>query len=309
MMPSENASFFIEELIPTEQRNPATEGIDELTTEEVLGKINEQDLGVAIAIQQAIPSIAVVVDKIVSALKNEGHLFYFGAGTSGRLGVLDASECPPTYGTKPEQVQAYIAGGDYALRHAVEGAEDNYQAGYDEMMSLESKPGDVVVGISASGRAAYVSGVMDAAKQKQCFSVFLTNNLQADLIPKVDQAIIVPVGPEVIAGSTRMKAGTAQKLVLNMLTTATMIQLGKTYSNCMVDVQPTNNKLKQRAVRMVSALTGVNEKEAEDALRVTRFQVKPAVVMLKHRLSHTQAIRHLSFHQNKLRLALEHPPQ
>jgi N-acetylmuramic acid 6-phosphate etherase len=305
---SQDLPSTIKELIPTEQRNPATEGIDELTTEGVLSKINEQDMGVAMAIQQAIPSIAVVVDKIVAALKSEGHLFYFGAGTSGRLGVLDASECPPTFGTKPEQVQAYIAGGDYALRHAVEGAEDQYQAGYDEMMSLASKPGDVVVGISASGRAAYVSGALDAAKEKQCFSVFLTNNPQADLIAKVDQAVIVPVGPEVIAGSTRMKAGTAQKLVLNMLTTATMIQLGKTYSNWMVDVQPTNNKLKQRATRMVATLAAVSEAEAEDALRVTRFQVKPAVVMLKLRLSHTQAVRHLSFHQNKLRLALENPP-
>jgi N-acetylmuramic acid 6-phosphate etherase len=305
---SEDSPSTIQDLIPTEQRNPATEGIDELSTEGVLSKINEQDMGVAMAIQQAIPSIAVVVDKIVNALKTEGHLFYFGAGTSGRLGVLDASECPPTYGTQPEQVQAYIAGGDYALRHAVEGAEDNYQAGYDEMMSVESKHGDVVVGISASGRAAYVAGVLNAATEKNCFTVFLTNNPQAELISKVNQAIIVPVGPEVIAGSTRMKAGTAQKLVLNMLTTATMIQLGKTYSNWMVDVQPTNNKLKQRATRMVSALAGVSEQEAEDALRVTRFQVKPAVVMLKLRLSHTQAVRHLSFHQNKLRLALAHQP-
>lgn len=298
----------ISQLIPTEQLNPATGDIDLLSTEGVLRCINQQDAQVAEAVAKAIPQIGVVVDRIVRALQGEGHLFYFGAGTSGRLGVLDASECPPTYGTPPEWVQAFIAGGDPALRNAIEGAEDSLESGVQDLNTANPQPGDVVVGISASGRAAYVVGALQAAREKGCFTVALTCNPGAEFVAMVDQPIIVAVGAEVIAGSTRMKAGTAQKLVLNMLTTATMIQLGKTFSNWMVDVQPTNNKLKQRATRMVSALAEVSEQEAADALRITHFQVKPAVVMLKLRMSHTQALRHLQIHGNKLRQALQASP-
>lgn len=294
-------------VIPTEQVNPRTVDIDVLSTAEVLRKINAEDQGVAQAVAQAIPQIAMVVDAIQQAFENGGRLFYFGAGTSGRLGILDASECPPTYGAPPSLVQAFIAGGDIALRNAVEGAEDSVEMGQEDVSKAGVQAGDVVVGISASGQAPYVVAVMESARALGCFTAGLTCDPNSKLAKAAEQAIVVEVGPEVIAGSTRMKAGTAQKLVLNMLTTGAMIQIGKTYQNLMVDVQPANLKLKARARRMVAALSGTTMEEAERLLDLTQYQVKPAVIMAKEQVDLPEAQRRLKAASGKLRLALDSP--
>lgn len=291
-------------LMPTEQVNPNTRDIDQVSTRSVLEKINAEDALVAAAVARAIPQMAPVVDKIVEAFNRNGHLFYFGAGTSGRLGVLDASECPPTYGVSGERVQAFIAGGEYALRNAVEGAEDSEPSGREDFKKANAQPGDVVVGISASGRAAYVVGALRAAREAGCFTVALSCNADASFCKEVDQAIVVEVGPEAVTGSTRMKAGTAQKLVLNMLSTGAMIQWGKTYENLMVDVQPTNLKLKERARRIVSVLADVTPEEAGLVLDETGYQVKPAVVMLRLGVTHEAALEKLNSVSGKLRAAL-----
>jgi N-acetylmuramic acid 6-phosphate etherase len=296
-------------LIPTEQINPRTEDIDLLSTEDVLHRINAEDRLVADAVAQAIPQIAAVVDAIRTAFEREpagerGRLFYFGAGTSGRLGVLDASECPPTYGTPPDWVQAFIAGGDVALRQAVEGAEDSAELGAADAEKAGLRAGDVAVGISASGGAPYVTAAMRAARERGAVTACITCNASSPLAEAVEHVIAVDTGPEVIAGSTRMKAGTAQKLILNMLTTGAMIQLGKTYRNLMVDVQPTNRKLRERARRMVGALGGVSPEEAERLLAETDHQVKPAILMARATLSPDEAREHLRQSGGKLRPAL-----
>ncbi|MBY0406027.1 MAG: N-acetylmuramic acid 6-phosphate etherase [Cyanobacteria bacterium] len=307
-------------LVPTEKRNPDTTEIDLLSTEEMLYKINQQDAQVALAVEKAIPQITPVVDKITEAFQRGGHLLYFGAGTSGRLGVLDASECPPTFGSEPHQVQAFIAGGDDALRHAIEGAEDSEISGWNDFQAAQSQPLDVVVGISASGRAAYVNGALNAAKSAGCITVALSCNPDALFCKLADYSIVVEVGPEALSGSTRLKAGTAQKLVLNMLTTGAMIQLGKTYENLMVDVQPTNKKLRERARRIVEILgksekrtknlengegREITESSSQMALELTGYQVKPAVLMVRFDLSLEEAQNLLDSHQGKLRAAIQ----
>jgi N-acetylmuramic acid 6-phosphate etherase len=267
------------DLIPTEQANPRTRQIDQLSTLEMLRLLNQEDQGVALAVAAALPMIAQVVDAIVQSMSAGGRLFYFGAGTSGRLGVLDASECPPTYGTPPDLVQAYIAGGETALRHAVEGAEDSPELGRADAEKAVFSPQDVVVGLSASGGASYVLAVMESARAKGCVTACISCYSGSKLAEAVDFPIIAEVGPEPIAGSTRMKAGTAQKLILNMLTTGAMIQQGKTYRNLMVDVQPTNQKLQARAKRIVAQLGGVSAEVAARLLEQTGSQVKPAIVI------------------------------
>lgn len=294
----------LDSLIPTEQVNPRTEDIDLLPTEEVLRRINAEDRLVADAVTRAIPQIATVVDIIRSAFEREGRLFYFGAGTSGRLGVLDASECPPTYGTPPDWVQAFIAGGDIALRQAVEGAEDSAELGRADVEKAGLRAGDVAVGISASGGAPYVVAAMQAARERGGVTACITCNAASSLAAAVEHVIAVDVGPEAVAGSTRMKAGTAQKLILNMLTTGAMIQLGKTYQNLMVDVQPTNRKLRERARRIVSALGGVSPEEAGRLLTETDHQVKPAILMARAALSPAKARDYLRQSGGKLRSAL-----
>lgn len=294
----------LKSVIPTEQVNPRTVDIDVLSTEAVLQKINEEDQRVAEAVSKAIPQIAVVVNAIAKAFGHGGRLFYFGAGTSGRLGVLDASECPPTYGASPSMVQAFIAGGETALRNAVEGAEDSAELGHADALAAGLKAGDVVVGISASGGALYVTAAMEAARAVDCFTAGITCHAGSALAQVVHQAIVVDVGPEVVAGSTRMKAGTAQKLVLNMLTTGAMIQIGKTYQNLMVDVQPTNRKLRERARRIVSALGGVSIETAEALLDETAYQVKPAILMACDKIPLPEAQQRLQAVSGKLRLAL-----
>ncbi len=295
----------LQNVIPTEQVNPRTADIDLLSTADVLKKINAEDQLVAKAVEQAIPQIATVVDEIKKAFENGHRLFYFGAGTSGRLGVLDASECPPTYGALPELVQGMIAGGELALRQAVEGAEDSADAGIEDVRKAGIKQGDVVVGISASGQAPYVVAAVEAARELGCFTAGVTCDPDSKLAQAAHQPIVVEVGPEVIAGSTRMKAGTAQKLVLNMLTTGAMIQTGKTYQNLMVDVQPTNQKLRARARRMVAALANVPIEEAERLLDATGYQVKPAVLMGCDKISLSEAQVRLKAVSGKLRLALQ----
>jgi N-acetylmuramic acid 6-phosphate etherase len=308
MTPPNAADNPLKSVIPTEQVNPRTVDIDVVSTTEVLQKINAEDQQVAQAVSRAIPQIAVVVDAIKTAFENGGRLLYFGAGTSGRLGVLDASECPPTYGAPPSLVQAFIAGGDIALRNAVEGAEDSAELGLEDVKKANVQPMDVVVGISASGQAPYVVAVVEAARALGCFTAGLTCDPDSKLAQAAQQPIVVEVGPEVIAGSTRMKAGTAQKLVLNMLTTGAMIQTGKTYQNLMVDVQPTNLKLKARARRMVATLSGVSIEAAEQLLEQTGYQVKPAVMMALEQIDLNEAQQRLKAASGKLRLALKKPP-
>jgi N-acetylmuramic acid 6-phosphate etherase len=232
-------------------------------------------------------------------------LFYFGAGTSGRLGVLDAAECPPTYSTPPELVQGIIAGGDRALRIAVEGAEDSAELGRQDVESVGVRPQDVVIGISASGGAAYVVSAMEAARASGAYTAAITCHPSGKLALSVDQPIVVQVGPEAITGSTRMKAGTAQKLILNMISTATMVQLGKTYENLMVDVKPTNLKLRDRAARIVSSLGRVSYEEAEHLLGQANDQVKTAVVMARLQVPVDEAQRRLAAANGKLRRTIE----
>ncbi len=291
-------------LVPTEGVNLATQDIDQLATVDVLTRINTEDQQVPQAIYPVISAIGQVVDQTVQAISRGGRLFYFGAGTSGRLGVLDAAECPPTYGTDPALVQAFIAGGDPALRHAIEGAEDSTDQGRSDFLETGARKDDVVIGISASGGAPYVVSAMKAARETGCFTAGITASKMSALAQAVDCPIVVETGPEVITGSTRMKAGTAQKLVLNMITTATMIQLGKTYGNFMVDVKPTNAKLIQRAQRLVSVLASVEMDQARQTLEACGYEVKTAVVMLRCQLNSSEAKERLTLCGGKLRVAL-----
>jgi N-acetylmuramic acid 6-phosphate etherase len=266
--------------ITTESRNAATTEIDTLDTLGILQIINEQDQQVAPAVSLAIPRIAEAVDAIVTAFSTGGRLIYVGAGTSGRLGVLDASECPPTFNTDPKMVVGLIAGGDHALRHPIEQVEDRRDQGREDLVAIGLTEVDVVVGIAASGRTPYVLGAVQYASEIGCVTAGISNSAGSALSEAVDIPIEVPVGPEVITGSTRMKSGTAQKLVLNMLTTASMIRLGKTYGNLMVDVQPTNAKLRERSIRIVSEATGADEARARQALATSGDEVKTAIVSL-----------------------------
>ena len=231
--------------------------------------------------EAALPQIAPVVDRIVRGMKEGGRLIYAGCGTSGRLGVLDASECPPTYGVGPDLVIGVIAGGDHALRSAVEGAEDSREAGLAAMAALVLRPQDVVVGISAAGGAAFVLGAVEAAKKAGSAAVALTCNPDTPLERACDFAIVVRTGPEAVTGSTRMKAGTAQKLVLNMLSTCAMIQTGKVRENLMINVRPSNQKLRDRAARIVCQLAPVTREQAENALERSGWDVARALDSLE----------------------------
>lgn len=263
----------------TEQPNPHSQGIDQRSTLEMLQIINGEDQKVALAVAQALPQIALAVDGIAERVEKGGRLFYVGAGTSGRLGVLDAVECVPTYGTPPELVQGFIAGGERAITHSIEGAEDDAQSGCDILVAHGLTANDAVVGIAASGRTPYALGAVGYAREIGALTIGIACNDPSPLLKSVDIPIGVVVGEEVIAGSTRMKAGTAQKLVLNMLSTAVMIKLGKVYDNLMVDVRASNEKLVIRARRLVERLTGVDEATASALLAQADNDVKTAVVM------------------------------
>jgi len=267
--------------LTTEQRNPRSMNIDIAPTREILRIINEEDKTVPFAVEKELPYIEQAVEIIVHALKNGGRLLYFGAGTSGRLGVIDAAECPPTFGTDPEMIKGFIAGGEAAMFVAQEGAEDYEENGARDVLKAGVTRKDVVCGIAASRRTPYVVGAVKKAKELGAATLFVTTNPRKDFdIKEVDVAICPYVGPEVIMGSTRMKSGTAQKLVLNMFTTATMVRLGKVYENMMIDLQMTNQKLVERSKRIVMTITGVSYGEAEKYLNLAGGHVKTALVMI-----------------------------
>lgn len=267
------------ELLMTEQRNSNTMHIDEMDTLEIVKTINNEDQLVALAVKKELKNIASAIDVIYESLLNNGRLLYIGAGTSGRLGILDASECPPTYGITPELVQGVIAGGKEAMLVAKEGAEDSLTLAKEDLLALHLSDNDVVCGIAASGRTPYVISGLQYANEigAKTISICCVQNGEISRIAK--NAIEVLVGPETVTGSTRMKAGTAQKLVLNMLTTSSMIKLGKVYQNLMVDVKPTNEKLRKRAVGIIKECTGVSNEEAFDFLKKSNNNVKVSILM------------------------------
>lgn len=269
------------EKLVSEDRNADSMNIDKLPVEDILHLINQQDMSVATAVQKQLPNITKAVEKIVAAFESGGRLIYIGAGTSGRLGVLDASECPPTFGVSENMVVGLIAGGDHALRHPIEGAEDNPDFGIADLKNINLTAKDVVVGIAVSGRTPYVIGALEYAKSLGCVTVSLSCNPDSETGHIADIDIAPVVGPEVLTGSTRMKSGTAQKMVLNMMTTAAMIRIGKTYQNLMVDVESTNDKLIARAARIVIQATGCNADAARSVLGQTGNDVKLAIMMVK----------------------------
>ncbi|KZE73986.1 N-acetylmuramic acid 6-phosphate etherase [Paenibacillus elgii] len=266
--------------LTTEQRNPNTTQIDRLSSEEIVRLIHAEDRLVTEAVGRILPQVAQAVDRIVAAFQRQGRLFYIGAGTSGRLGILDASECPPTYGTDPSMVQGIIAGGFQAVKDPVEGAEDSEELGAKDIDEHGVTDRDVVVGIAASGRTPYVLGAMKRAKEKQATVIGLCNNENTPMAGIADLMLEAVAGPEVVLGSTRMKSGTAQKLILNMLTTASMIRIGKVYENLMVDVLPSNEKLVYRAKRIIGMATGAPEDVISEAYNESGRHVKTAIVMI-----------------------------
>ncbi|XTZ37828.1 N-acetylmuramic acid 6-phosphate etherase [Salmonella enterica] len=290
--------------LTTEGRNSASAEIDMLSTEEVLRVINREDQKVALAVEKVIPAITQAVDAIVMAFQKGGRLIYCGAGTSGRLGILDASECPPTYGTPHEQVVGLIAGGHRAILQAVENAEDSLTLGVDDLRNLNFNANDVLVGIAASGRTPYVIAAMHYAKSLHATTVALTCNEGSEMTRIADIAIVPVPGAEVITGSSRMKAGTAQKLVLNMLTTGAMIRSGKVYGNLMVDVAATNQKLVQRQINIVMEATGCDRLTATEALQACKNHCKTAIVMVLGQLSAEQAAKLLQDNGGFIRQAL-----
>ena len=273
----------------TEQVNPASREIDRLSTSDMLRVMNSEDQEVPGAVQREIPAIAEAVDRIVNALRAGGRLFYIGAGTSGRLGVLDAAECPPTFQVSPDLVQAMIAGGDSALARASEANEDDPASGRRDLLSRGFSRHDALVGIAASGRTPYVLGAVAAAREIGAVTIGLSCTPDSELARSAEIAITPLVGAEVIAGSTRMKAGTATKLVLNMISTAVMIRLGHVYGNLMVNVQPKNTKLKDRARRIIAEAAGVSYERAADLLETAGGNVKTAIVMERLSLDRTAA--------------------
>ncbi|MGP9149326.1 N-acetylmuramic acid 6-phosphate etherase [Vibrio parahaemolyticus] len=288
----------------TESRNPASAEIDTLSTIEMLQVINEEDQKVALAVKAVLPQIAKTVDAITQAFANGGRLVYMGAGTSGRLGILDASECPPTYGTHPDMVIGLIAGGHQAILKAVENAEDDAQMGQDDLKALRLTSHDVVVGIAASGRTPYVLGGLEYAKSIGATTASIACNPECAMAKAADIAILPIVGAEVVTGSSRMKAGTAQKLVLNMLTTGAMIRSGKVFGNLMVDVEATNAKLIQRQTNIVVEATGASKEEAERALNACARHCKTAILMILADLDAEQAKSRLAAHNGFIRAAL-----
>lgn len=288
----------------TEQRNPNSMQLDSLSAQELVALINREDQQVALAVEKCLPQIALAVEKIVTAFERGGRLVYVGAGTSGRLGVLDASECPPTYGVKPEMVVGLIAGGDHALRHPIEGAEDNVQQGQADLEEIDFSARDVLVGIAASGRTPYVLGALNYAKQLGATTVSIASNPKSKMAEVADIAIETVVGPEVLTGSSRMKSGTVQKLVLNMLTTASMVLIGKCYQNLMVDVQASNKKLKARALKIVMEATECDNEAAANVLAKANGQVKLAILMQLSGLDALEAQSLLDKSNGKLRQAL-----
>jgi len=289
----------------TEQRNPNSMHVDSLSALEIVQLMNQEDKQVPLAIEKCLPQIAQAVECVVAAFQQGGRLVYIGAGTSGRLGVLDASECPPTFGVSPEMVKGIIAGGERALRHPIEGAEDSKTHAVVDLQTIQFSSKDVLVGIAASGRTPYVIGALEYAKSLGSVTVSIASNPNSAMANIVDIAIDTVVGPEVLTGSSRLKSGTAQKLVLNMLTTASMILMGKCYQNLMVDVQASNEKLKARAIRIVMQATDCDKAIAEETLKQADQNAKLAIMMILSGLDRVQAEALLEKHQGKLQLALK----
>ena len=289
----------------TEQRNPNSMHVDSLSALEIVQLMNLEDKQVPLAIEKCLPQIAQAVECIVAAFQQGGRLVYIGAGTSGRLGVLDASECPPTFGVSPEMVKGIIAGGERALRHPIEGAEDSKSQAVVDLQTIQFSSKDVLVGIAASGRTPYVIGALEYAKSLSSVTASIASNPNSAMANIVDIAIDTVVGPEVLTGSSRLKSGTAQKLVLNMLTTASMILMGKCYQNLMVDVQASNEKLKARAIRIVMQATDCDKALAEETLKQADQNAKLAIMMILSGLDRAQAEALLEKHQGKLQLALK----
>ena len=289
----------------TEQVNDRSVDIETQSIGQILHYMNDENRTVTDAIERCIPSIEKVTAAVVQAFEKGGRLIYLGAGTSGRLGVLDASECPPTFGVSPDMVVGVIAGGDYALRHAIEGAEDDETIAQEQLKKLGLVKEDVVVGISASGRTPYVVAGLSYAKEVGCYTGAISNSPNAVISNVADIGIEAITGPEVVTGSTRMKAGTAQKLILNMITPAAMIRVGKIFKGYMVDVQPTNQKLKHRATNILSKITGFSQEEARAHLEKNDFDLKVAIISQIHHISSNEARKMLRENQMNIVKAMQ----
>jgi len=292
-------------VLDTEKVNPSSTEIDRMSPLEIVQAMNAEDERVAQAVKLVLPQIALSIEEIVARLRRNGRLIYIGAGTSGRLGALDASECPPTFNIPSDMVISCIAGGQQAVDRAYEDLEDCWEAGQKDLVSLDISEADAVIGITASGRTPYVRGAMAYARDRGALTIGLACNAKAPLEKEVEIMITPVVGPEVITGSTRLKAGTAQKMVLNMLSTGTMILLGKTFGNLMVDVQATNYKLQQRALSIVRHATGLDQDAARTLLEISGGEVKTAILVSRANISPEEARERLAAHDSILRDALE----
>ena len=291
--------------LTTEQNNPDSVAIDQMDPVEIARLMNREDHKVIVAVEKVLPAIAQAIDLVTKRVEMGGRLIYIGAGTSGRLGVLDASECPPTFNTPPSLVVGLIAGGHKALTTAIEGAEDNSQAGAEDLRGVELNPTDVVCGIASSGRTPYVLGALAYARTIQAATIGVTCNQASELTAVCDVLVAPIVGPEILSGSTRLKAGTATKIVLNMISTGTMVRIGKTYGNWMVDLRATNVKLKDRSIRIVSGITGLGRNEAELLLATCDGEVKTAIVSHTLGISKQAAQKRLVESAGRLRNALD----
>jgi N-acetylmuramic acid 6-phosphate etherase len=293
------------ELLTTESRNQQTMQIDTAEAIDILRIMNEQDQLVALAVKEVLPEVEAAVQFVFESFKNGGRLIYLGAGTSGRLGVLDAVECPPTFSTEPEMVVGLMAGGEGAFLKAVEGAEDDPELGVNDLKQLELTENDTVIGIAASGRTPYVIGALRYARSIGAKTVALSCNKNAAISKEADQAIEVIVGPEVLTGSTRLKSGTAHKMILNMISTSSMILLGKAYENLMVDVKVSNLKLKERAIGIIRKITGVSYDVALETLEKSDLQVKTAIVMIMTETTKQQAEELLDAANGYVKIAIQ----
>ncbi|MDM5246035.1 N-acetylmuramic acid 6-phosphate etherase [Lysinibacillus sp. G4S2] len=291
--------------LTTEDYHPETANLDVMSIAEIVQLMNKDDLKITQAIAKVLPEIEQAIEVVINALKNGGRLFYVGAGTSGRIGLLDAVECPPTFSTSPKLVQAILAGGSDAIMVAIEGAEDDYTLGEEELKKQQLSAQDVVIGIAASGRTPFVKGALVYAQQIGARTISLASNPQSVIGAYANIAIEVITGPEILTGSTRLKAATAHKQILNMITTTSMIKLGKVYKNLMVDVHASNFKLRERAKKIVCEATGVSYEQAEGILEQTHFQVKLAIVMLLTETTLDTAERLLAQSEGHVRMAVE----
>jgi N-acetylmuramic acid 6-phosphate etherase len=294
----------MDDLPPTEAQNPSTADLDTLDTLALLHRINDEDRRAAASVERELGSLAAAVDAIVARLRRGGSLHYFGAGTSGRLGLLDAAEMPPTFSTDPKTVVGHIAGGAAALTRAVEDAEDDADAGRAEVIAAGVGPDDVVVGISASGAAAYVVAALEEGARADALTVCITNSPGSPVVDRAKIPVVLLTGPEAIAGSTRMKAAAAQKMALTALSTAVMVRLGKVHGNLMVDVAPSNTKLRARALRLTQQIAGVGEDDSREALRRSGYRVKVAVLVAAHGCDVAAAESMLEASAGSLRAAL-----